>query len=84
MSGNEGMYNKLWRGIYLNKGSFAMTLVITIGISLYVAMTTTYANLGHAQQRFTMTTTSPIIIFCHKKITVPLEESPNKSPAYRD
>ena len=47
------LYNKLWRGIYLNKGQFfAMTLVITIGISLYVAMTTTYANLGHAQQRF--------------------------------
>lgn len=47
------LYRKLWRGIWKSKGQFfAMALVITIGISLYVAMTTTYSNLGYAQERF--------------------------------
>jgi putative ABC transport system permease protein len=47
------LYRKLWRGIWSNKGQFfAMALVITIGISLYVAMSTTYSNLGYAQERF--------------------------------
>ncbi|HCF49467.1 MAG TPA: hypothetical protein DER60_04250 [Syntrophomonas sp.] len=47
------LYRKLWRGIWTSKGQFfAMALVITIGISLYVAMSTTYSNLGYAQERF--------------------------------
>ena len=46
----EGIVQQTWRGIYLNKGQFAMTLVITIEDPC-MAMTTTYANLGHAQQR---------------------------------
>lgn len=45
--------HKLWRGIWAGKGQFfAMTLVIAIGISLYISMTTTFSNLGNAQERF--------------------------------
>ncbi|MGI6434729.1 MAG: ABC transporter permease [Syntrophomonadaceae bacterium] len=45
--------HKLWRGIWASKGQFfAMALIITIGISLYISMTTTFSNLGYAQERF--------------------------------
>ena len=44
---------KLWRNIISTRGQFlAVTAVVAIGIALYIAMTTAYANLERAQQDF--------------------------------
>jgi putative ABC transport system permease protein len=44
---------KLWRNIISTRGQFlAITAVVAIGIALYIAMTTAYANLDRAQQDF--------------------------------
>lgn len=44
---------KLWRNIISTKGQFlAVASVVAVGIAIYIAMTTTYANLQRAQQDF--------------------------------
>lgn len=44
---------KLWHTIWANKGQFlAMAAVITVGISLYISISTAFTNLGQSQQDF--------------------------------
>lgn len=44
---------KLWRNIISTRGQFlAVTAVVAVGIALYIAMTTAYANLDRAQKEF--------------------------------
>ncbi|MGD0152702.1 MAG: FtsX-like permease family protein [Thermacetogeniaceae bacterium] len=44
---------KLWRNIISTRGQFlAVAAVVAVGIALYIAMTTAYANLDRAQKDF--------------------------------
>ena len=55
---------KLWRTIKSTKGQFlAVAAVVTVGITVYIAMSTAYYNLNRSQAAFTRKTTSPTIIF---------------------
>lgn len=47
------LHKKLWRTIGKTKGQFiAVTAVVTVGIAVYIAMTTAYFNLNESKEKF--------------------------------
>ncbi|WP_347488577.1 FtsX-like permease family protein [Desulfoscipio sp. XC116] len=49
----SALYKKLWRTIGKTKGQFiAVAAVVTVGIAVYIAMSTAYFNLNESKERF--------------------------------
>lgn len=49
----SALYKKLWRTIGKTKGQFiAVAAVVTVGIAVYIAMTTAYFNLNESKEKF--------------------------------
>ncbi len=49
----KALYKKLWRTIGQTRGQFlAVVAVVTVGIAVYIGMTTAYFNLNESKDKF--------------------------------